>query len=347
MKVVALFRFYLPYLLPRSGDWFEEGHAHLSFNISSHRVIVHPRDPNEPLFVDAIDHELSNQIVKIPPSEIPLKDVPTAYVIRDHCFDRLDAVVFGEIVSADEVLKEELRRDYLFFGQHACNQFLSSCRILLRDPDIKGMEWHFNFTNRTYYQMTPYTMIWCREENGEAIERLRDSKGELLEGASSGAIKSPKRSAVSLQSVLQHLSQGGSQDLPLGLVIQAQELIAIDRLQEGIIDLGSALEIASKQYLNRKGKESNPQVVSIAGKKGSFAEKRFHLLTSLIDNRSLKTEDPETFDLVGKIYRTRNKLAHEGYLGYQERRAIVPVDYILAHRFWAATERAVDWLASL
>jgi hypothetical protein len=347
MKVVVFFQFYLPYILPRTNDWFEGGHRLVEFTHNNHKVVVHPRKPDEALFLNEIDQELSLQTMTVDPPDIPVKDMPTSVSVKDLCYDRIEVLVFGEINSVDDVHQEEIRREYLISACQGCNQFLFHCSVVARDPDITGLVWYFNFEDRTYYFERPYTVIWCREENGEPVARLRDSQGELLEGRS-WAIASPKRRPVSIDAVAQSLSQSRQPNLPLSLVVQAKNLIAVDRLHEGIIDLGSALEIASKQYVYRKGKDTDPQANIIVRTRASFAERRYHRLTSYIDNRSLKIEDINTFDLVEKIYRTRNNLAHDGELAYTERSgAIIPVDYILAHRFWDACERAVDWLASL
>jgi hypothetical protein len=346
---MVVFQFYLPYLLPRTEDWYPDGYLQLRFNIGGHEVSVHPRKPSDPLFPHEIDRELSNQHVEIPPTEIPVTDVPQEVVVRDLCYDRLEVVVYGEVSSAAEVEKEETRIEYLNAAGQACNHFLDHCRVVARDPDIRGIEWYYNFSDKTYYFLTPYSMAWCSEESGEIKEFLRDAQGEPLYGLSSGSILSPKRTPVSIASVAASITQGLEPRLTTSLLVSAKELIATDNLRQGIIVMASACEIASREYIRRKGRETDAEVKRRAGLPNtSFAERRYHLVPEYTDNRSLKTEDPNTFDLLEKTYRARNNITHEGKLiSVDVSGGSFVVDRFHAHRFWEACERAVDWLDGL
>lgn len=346
---MVVFQFYLPYLLPRMEDWYPEEYLQLRFNIGGHKVIVHPRKPSDPLFPHEIDRELSSQRIEIPPTDILVVDVPQEVIVRDLCYDRLEVVVYGEVSSAAEVEKEETRIEYLNASGQACNHFLDHCRVVTRDPDIKGIKWHYNFSDKTYYFLTPYSMAWCSEENGEIKEFLRDAQGEALYGLSSGSILSPKRTPVSIASVAASISQELEPRLIISLLVNSKVLIATDNLREGIIVMASACEIASREYIQRKGKETDAEVTRRAGLANtSFAERRYHLVPEYIDNRSLKTEDFNTFDLLEKTYRARNNITHEGKLiSVDALTGSFVVDRFHAHRFWEACERAVDWLDGL
>lgn len=346
---MVVFQFYLPYILPRTEDWYPDAYLQLLFNIGGHKVIVHPRKPSDPLFPHEIDRELSSQRVEIPPTDIPVSGVPQEVVVRDLCYDRLEVIVHGEVSSAAEVEKGETRIEYLNAAGQACNHFLDHCRVVARDPDIKGIKWYYNFSDKTYYFLTPYSMAWCSEENGEIKEFLRDAQGEELYGLSSGSILSPERTPVSIASVAASITQGLEPPLTISLLVSAKELIATDNLRQGIIVMASACEIASREYIRRKGKEADTEVKRRAGLSNtSFAERRYHLVPDCIDNRSLKAEDPNTFDLLEKTYRARNNITHEGKLiSVDASGGSFVVDRFRAHRFWEACEHAVDWLDGL
>ena len=77
------------------------------------------------------------------------------------------------------------------------------------------------------------------------------------------------------------------------------------------------------------------------------AERYFHSIPQFLTRRSLKLEQPTTFHLVDRAYRTRNKAAHEAQLYYLDHGSRVTVDQAAASTFLAATERAVEWIAAL
>lgn len=348
MRVMVVFQFYLPYLLPRTEDWYPEQYLQLVFNIGGHRVIVHPRKPTDPLFPHQIDRELAGLHVDIPPGGVPVADAPRKVAVRDLCHDRLEVIVYGEVASEEEAQKEGTRFEYLNAAGQACNHFLAHCRVAARDPDIKGVEWYYNFSDKTYYFLTPYSMAWCGEEGGEIKAFLRDSAGEELYGLSS-SVPSPKRTPVSMAEVVASIGRGIEPRLTLSLLVSAKELIATDNLREGIIDLASACEIASREYIHRKGRGHDPEVGRRENQPNtSFAEKRYHLVPDYVEGRSLKNEDPDTFDLVEKMYRARNNIVHEGKLVSADAAgARFAVERYHAHRFWEASERVVDWIDAL
>jgi hypothetical protein len=138
--------------------------------------------------------------------------------------------------------------------------------------------------------------------------------------------------------------------LPLRLLVSAKERLIEDQLHEGIVNLASACEIASTQYIGRKGLAGHKQVKKILDATNqSFAERRFHWLTLHIDNRSLKAEEPDAFDLLEKAYKTRNSLAHSGELTYKDPATgnLITVTRGMANNFFRACERAVDWVGNL
>lgn len=348
MKIAVLFQIYLPYVLPRTADWSPKDYLQLMFNVGGHRVSVHPRKPEDPLYPNKLDKQLSGDSVKTPLGTLAPADTPAAVTVKDICYDRLEVVVFGELAAASEVQKEEVRWEYIGAATTAANKFLAHCRVAARDPDIRGIEWLFSFNQKEFFLAAPYTFTWCREENDQLVEVLTDPRGERLEGYACGAVASPLRRPVSIADVAASLTAGGEPDLATSLLVIAKGLIETDSLREGIIDMASACEVASEDYLRRKGMAADRAVERLLKQKVSFAERRFHLVTTHVQGRSLKTDDAPAFDLVEKMYKTRNALAHEGRLGYfGPGRKWVDVDRPTINEFWRATERAVDWLAAL
>lgn len=150
-------------------------------------------------------------------------------------------------------------------------------------------------------------------------------------------------------SLIQQSFQLGEQpSLTRSLIIDAEEHVRTLRLREAVIALGTACEVASNEYLSRKGKSVDPQVRKILNNhRDSFAERCYHMLPTLLDATSLKTEDFASFDFVEKTYRTRNNLAHHGRLFFKDAGSRIDVDQKIATEFLAGCEVAIEWIAKL
>jgi hypothetical protein len=163
----------------------------------------------------------------------------------------------------------------------------------------------------------------------------------------SGAVRSPESGATNFAALQQSLQAGEHPNLPRSLIVDAEEHIRTQRLREAVISLGTACEVASNEYLMRIGRSGEPQVRKIIRRHDSFAIKRYHLLTHYLNGRSLKNEDSVNFELVEKTYRTRNNLAHQGRLYFEDAGTIIDVDQRLATQFLAASEAAIIWVEGI
>lgn len=352
MKVVALFQIYLPYFLPRTPQWSEDENFQFQFEVEGHLVNVHPRKADEKLFPSPIDEQLAEAKIELEPHFaesgliVPV-DAPTEIYVRDRCFDRVEAQVYGEVASRDDCAKGEVTWEYRRCAISACNKFLYLCRTMARDPDITGLTWYYSFDHDRCYFGPPHSLIWF---DADSLEPLRDEQGNDFWKALSGSIRSPVRLPVDFDLLTQSFSRA-EQDLVAELLVSAKERLISDQLQEGIINLASACEIAATRYVERKGMNGDAQVKAIidARRTHSFAERHYHLVTSHIDGRSLKADDPDAFDLVEKAYRTRNKLAHTGELAYRDpiSQTTIMVSRSMSVDFFKGCDRAVEWINKL
>lgn len=346
MQVVALFQFYLPYFLPRTPEWSEAPYLQNHFDVEGQLVNVHARRVDEKLFPAPIDEQLAELKITVESDFIIPGGAPAEIFLRDRCFDRIEAQVYGEVASRDDCRSSELAFAYRRSAISACNKFLYHCRVAGRDPEVGGLIWHYNFDHDRCYFAFPHSLIWFDAESKEA---LRDDEGNLLGTAQSGSIRLPFRVPVELSAVQRSLSLNDQPDLPVGLLVSAKERLMVDQLHEGIVSLASACEIASNRYINRKGASGDPQASDILKSKKSFAERRYHALPLLLSRRSLKTDDIDSFSLLEKAYRTRNKVAHTGELAYKDLMSgqFVKVTRSTATAFYNGCERAVEWIENL
>lgn len=339
MKAIAVFQFYFSYVLPRADDWPS---SHIGFQFPEFIVGLHPRNPDEELFPDAIDKTLSTMSLSL--ARISLPTGLTSLTVHERCHDRIEVRVHGEIDSPDDAKREDIQERFLDIAVRACNLFLNHCRVAARSPFIIGVERDYRIEDGRFYILNPHTTSWFSGEDGSSLPAY---EGNVNGAASSGAVRSPESGATSFVAVQQSLQAGEYPNLPQSLIVDAEEYLRTQRLREAIISLGTACEVASNDYLNRTGRGSEQQVKGILELRVSFAEKRYHLLTGYLSGRSFKTEEFANFELIEKTYRTRNKLVHEGRLSFEDAGSMVEVNQQLATQFLAASEAAIVWVTSL
>jgi hypothetical protein len=347
MRVIAVVQIYLPYFLPRTPEWSEAPYYQHHFSVEGQLVNVHPRKANERLFPSPIDEQLAEAKIKIESELIIPVDVPREFPLRDRCLDRIEAQVFGEVTSQNECLKPEVNFAYRRLALGACHKFLYHCRVAAGDPDIGGLVWHYSFDEDRCFLTFPHSLVWF---DADTKEPLRNDEGQVLGVAHGGSVRLPVRAPVELGEVQKSLSSGDQPSLTAALLVSAKERIMMDQLGEGVVNLASACEIATTQYIDRNGKSNSPDVANILkAKKQSFAERRYHRLPLHIDNQSLKADDPDAFDLVEKTYRTRNSVAHSGDLSYKDPVTgnRVVVTRAITINFFRGCERAISWIERL
>lgn len=325
--------------MPRSDDWHNKG---VVFNFPNFVVKVRPRNLEEELFSSEIDKTLSTMQLTL--SRISLSIGPISRSVKDICLDKIETIVEGEVNSKDEINNTEIQAAYKKLAVRACNEFIDHCRVVSRSLFMTGIEEHYRLQDRKYYVLIPHTISWFDGETGMGLPAY---EGGVNAAAGSGVIQSPERGSVTMVSIQQSLSKGKDPNLIDSLLLDARERIVILRFREAILSICTACEVASNEYLSRKGKVNDAQAKKLLKKKVSFAVKRFDLLTNLISGKSLKGENAATFDLIEKACRSRNNIAHEGCAIYEDGGSTIEVDAPIATEFLEAAENAVKWLANL
>lgn len=346
MKVLALFQIYLPYFLPRTDEWSVAPYLQHFFDVEGQRVNVHPRKVDEELFPNPIDKKLAKLELQVQSDFIIPSDAPSTIALRDKCFDRIEAQVLGEVVNKDLCRQSEVMFAYRRSAISACNKFLYHCRVVGRDGEIGGLIWHYSFDHDRCFFAYPHTLIWF---DVETKEMLRNADGKPLWFAQPGAIRSPARMPIALSLVNASLSANQEPKLPIALLVSAKEKLMLEQLQEGIICLASACEIASTQFIQRKGLTNDPAVDRILRQRKSFAEKRYDEITQFVVGRSFKAENPSAFARLQNTYKTRNNVVHNGELKYYDS---ISSKEILVTRstindYFRSCELAIDWIEGL
>jgi hypothetical protein len=339
MKAIAVFQFYFTYVLPRADDWPS---GHIGFQFPEFTVGLHPRTPEEELFPHEIDKTLSTMSLSL--TRVSLPTGLTSLRVRERCHDRIEVRVHGDIDLPSDAKREDIQEKFSDVAVRACNVFLNHCRVAARSPFVIGVERTYRIEDGLFYILTPHTITWFSGENGSLLPAY---EGNVNGAACSGSVRSPESGTISFAAVQQSLQSGEHPNLPQSLLVDAEEHLRTQRLREAIISLSTACEVASNAYLNRTGRNGEPQVKKILNSHNSFAQRRYHLVTDHLNGRSFKNEDFANFELIEKAYRTRNNLAHQGRLFFEDAGNVVDVNQQLATQFLTASEAAIAWVMSL
>lgn len=340
MKVAVVFQFYLPYVLPRAKDWDDRG---VSFRADDFRARVRPRRTDEDLFPEDIDKTLSSMTLML--ARLSLPQSATTTTVRDLCHDRLEVVVEGDVPSLDEARKPGVHDQCELRAIQAGNLFLDHCRVVSRSPFVLGVQRHFRLQDQKFYVLTPRTIAWF---DGESGDRLPVFEGGVNAQAASGAIPSPERGGATMDAIQASISRGSLPDLAESLLLDAEAALVTLRIRETLLELCTACEVASDQYIERKNGLQNQRVRDALDRRGlSFVARRYDLIPTILSGRSMATEAPEAFADVERAYRARNTVAHEGRPSYEESGREIQVNPAVAMQFLGAARRAIEWLSAL
>jgi hypothetical protein len=347
MIVKCRTNFYLDHFLPRDDSWPEAG---LCLEVDLDRAIVLPRRPDEELFPDELDRMLAGVTLAV--TSIEPEGGTLRHTVADRVVDRVTVIVEREGASMaddgqslDSSVQEEMDDTAIF----ALELTSAHCRVLSGQALVGVGLREYSVEAGRSEVMIPFTAAWFAGVRPQQLKPLPLFPGDANGHVSSGVIRGPGRGAVSFDALSQSVALHGAEPpVPASLLLTGEERIAQRLLREAVIAMASACEIASDQYLVASGQSDDPDVKRILkSKNASFAERRFHLLTTRLHGMSLKSLGDETYCDVERLYRARNVAAHRGTIRIEENGAEIKVDETMALTFLASARRAIAWLGEL
>lgn len=333
MQVNCVVQVYLPYLLPRGEGWEGVGFTAIQDDLE---LRIRPRDLNEELFPNTADQGLSAMRLELQRLSLPTASV--GLTARDYALDRIEALITGEI-DPNQLEPPQLEQRLLEPCVLVVNLFLQHLRVLTGARFLAPLGEHFRLEDRKRYYLFPRTLTFFNAETGQPI-RVHGKSNAIM---SPGTFHSPERGNVHIDNVIRAI-QSGPPNLERSLLIDAEESLTTLRLREFILNLAMACEVASNQFLVRKGAQSDGQIADILRSVDSFAVKRFDSIPRHLGLPSLRIEDNDTFDLVEQLYRARNSVVHEASLEFTHNGNQVEVDVELATEMYLAAKNAISWL---
>ena len=119
-----------------------------------------------------------------------------------------------------------------------------------------------------------------------------------------------------------------------------------------IINIAVALEIFTSrfclQYAQKIGKDTDICFISLFESKEAFAVKNFKKLIPYLVSKDLSAEDKNTYKLIDFLFRTRNKIVHEGKTFYRDDSGTDHIiDYKKSHGFFLAAIDVLEWMRKI
>lgn len=338
MKVRFELKVYLPFLLPRDSDrWGREAFEYPWKDLLIGIVVLPPEKAKEaPKPVEDFSAAHSEDTGETQTWQITT--TPHKYF-----YEVLLIAVTGEIQDRSEIYKPEVRVKYLNAAIRAARRFLDFCRGLARDAEI------FFHTpevspDRLTFEGFPHCEGWYDPATGQAIgnQTINFCESEWIHGRY-GCKAVPWheiRSAVSSQD-----------EPPLYILMLLDSHTALARYDDlkAVLFAAVAVEVAIKTYLQQTtlGKNILKRLENTISE--SFPNKYFDLLLRLVGASSLREVDPELFKDLDKMFRARNRIAHEG-ICYLERDASgnpVPLTRLELVQLLDTAEKTIDWIQKL
>lgn len=278
VSVVAVFQFYLPFVLPRTADWVGK-RLELRFMEEGAAASVVPRALDEALFPDAAGLKLADAVVE---RDLPAPSPRLRRAVRNAVFDRLRVEVRSELASADQTQRGEVRQRYFIVAVRAANAFLAHARVVASSPDEMQIEANHDSQTGSVIVLTPQTNVWTLEDGSPVA-----AYGAVPQGPANASGSAYFRRVIrgeasfgEIAASVHHL--GEYPDLVATLLLDVEAYIIGFRISEALLTLGTACEVASNRYIDRAARAQDPAVTAALRSRDSFATRRFKLVPSIL-----------------------------------------------------------------
>lgn len=133
---------------------------------------------------------------------------------------------------------------------------------------------------------------------------------------------------------------------------EARTAIFSKSIEVLIINIAIALEVfASRfclEYARKISKETDPYFKCLSESQGSFIGNYFKKIIPYLTSKDLSIEQKDQFNQIDYLFRTRNKIIHEGKAFYKDDSgAKHNVDYKKAHQFFLSVIEVLEWFRNI
>ena len=338
MKVRFELKLFLPYLLPRdSKTWGREAFEYErdKFKIG---ILVLPLDEAK-----AAPKPPEGFVVKRTDSA---EDIPTFQITKaphTHFYEVLLVVVTGNITERTQIYDNNVRAKFMNTAICETRPFLDFCRALARDTEI-----FFDTPPVKPDYLTfdgfPHQEGWFDPKTGAPLgdARVNFSTSEFVQGRS-GVESAP------WHKIRAAVRSGDSPPLHILTLLDTRKALARNDDRQAVLLAAIAVEVGIKSFLQTSRIDQQLLKDLENSFEKEFWKKYFDVLPKLAGVPSLKDANAQLFENVARLFRVRNKIAHEGVaylMKNQEGKPAILTRQQIAELVENA-EKTIDWITSL
>ena len=230
----------------------------------------------------------------------------------------------------------EVQRPFMDVASHYLNLFLLHCKTKSKQFWLSAL--HLNDFNMTQFRYE----VQFVGESGEVLYEVRAATGGL-EPVGTGINKE----------VWEKIRDDIIHDVEPSIIDyhmeEARDAIFSKSTQILLINTAVALEVFTSrfcfEYACKIGKGTDAHFRRLSESTGNFVVKYFKKLIPYLTAKNL---DTGKYDEIDYLFRTRNKIAHEGKAFYKDKHGVVcSVDVERARRFFLSAVEVMEWLRNI
>lgn len=235
--------------------------------------------------------------------------------------------------------RRELQRPFLDIATQYLNMFLAHCRT-------KSRQFWLHPIYLTDFNMS---QIWYE------VQFLANNSEILYEEKGSTGGLHPVGVGIS-KAVWDKIKNDIVYDIEPSIVDyhieEARTAIFSKSVEILIINIAVALEIFTSrfclEYAKKIGKDTDICFKSFFNSKDAFTIKNFKKIIPYLASKDLSVEDNNKYQLIDFLFRTRNKIVHEGKTIYKDDGDTEHiVDYEKSHKFFLAALDVLEWMREI
>lgn len=235
--------------------------------------------------------------------------------------------------------EREQQRPFLDIASHYLNMFLAHCRTKSKQFWLCPLYLNDFNMSQIWYKIQ---FVGSKSEILHEEKRSTGGLGPIGVGINKQVwdkIKNDIVHAIDPSIVDHHIEE-------------ARAAIFSKSLEILIINIAVALEVFTSrfclEYARKIGKETDPYFECLFKRQGNFIVNYFKNIIPYLTSKGLSTEHKDQYEQIDFLFRTRNKIVHDGKLFYKDDVGIEhSVDYKKAHQFFLSVIEVMGWLRNI
>lgn len=237
---------------------------------------------------------------------------------------------------------EGYKKEFFELTARYVNLFLMLCREITNNYKIKPLPLEVTDRSLVCIDDTPVVCVWVIDST--AMQEVTQTGG----GRASQYKELDDALWVQIENALKHNREI---DLVKQFLLDAEAVVHEDIPKEAVINSAIACELFIKKYVNNKIADLNDPIFKLLTSKDLDVSifRYFHEILLYVTRHSLKDENPDLYDEIENLFKTRNNIAHKGACEFKTKdgRKIIKVDSAKAIIFIKKVYEFIDWIEAL